>query len=334
MFATCIYCNQPLGANEAIEEFPVGRRLAFDGAKGRLWVVCRKCERWNLSPLDTRWEAIEACERAFRGTQLRVSTENMGLARLGDGLELVRVGAPLWPEFAAWRYGDQFGRRRRRAYLIGSGVVVGLGAVAVVGAAAGIGVGSFGGLWGNLPQMLQAMRSTKVKFPDGRVEKVRGTAMQDVRLLADVDSGAPVLSFKHKRVIESFHGDEALRMAGRLLPAINVAGGGKGAVRDAVQQLESSRGPEEFIASFLREQEPVLKRKKAKPLVRLKNPTRLALEMALHEEAERQAIEGELSLLEAAWRDAEEIAGIADDMLVAPSVQRQLDEMKGRARSP
>jgi hypothetical protein len=115
MYSTCLFCNRPLGENEAIEEFPVGRRLAYDAAKGRLWVVCRRCERWNLSPLETRWEAIEACERRFRDTRLRVSTDNIGLARLSEGLELVRVGAPQRPEFAAWRYGDQFGRRRKRA---------------------------------------------------------------------------------------------------------------------------------------------------------------------------------------------------------------------------
>lgn len=38
----------------------------------------------------------------------------------------------------------------------------------------------------------------------------------------------------------------------------------------------------------------------------------LALEMALNEEAERRALEGELAALEAAWREAEEIARIAD----------------------
>jgi hypothetical protein len=57
---------------------------------------------------------------------------------------------------------------------------------------------------------------------------------------------------------------------------------------------------------------------------------RLALEMALHEEQERRALEGELRLLEAAWRDAEEIAGIADGMFVSESVTLRLDEMKGR----
>ena len=58
MYATCLFCNRPLGHNESIEHFPVGRRLAFDAAKGRLWVVCPACERWNLTPLEERWEAI------------------------------------------------------------------------------------------------------------------------------------------------------------------------------------------------------------------------------------------------------------------------------------
>jgi hypothetical protein len=38
----------------------------------------------------------------------------------------------------------------------------------------------------------------------------------------------------------------------------------------------------------------------------------LALEMALHDESERRAMEGELAALEDAWRDAEAIARIAD----------------------
>ena len=42
---------------------------------------------------------------------------------------------------------------------------------------------------------------------------------------------------------------------------------------------------------------------------------RLALEIAAHEETERRALEGELSELEAAWREADEIATIADALL-------------------
>src|SRR5689334_11165251 len=144
MYSTCLFCNADLGANEVIEHFPVGRRLAFDAAKGRLWVVCRRCERWNLTPLEERWEAIEACEREFANTKLRVSTDEIGLARLREGLELVRIGAPQRPEMAAWRYGDQFGRRRRRHLtLLAGGVAIG-GVVVVAGPVMGlIGGGMF-----------------------------------------------------------------------------------------------------------------------------------------------------------------------------------------------
>ena len=93
MYTTCIFCHGDLYRNEAIEEFPVGRRLAFDGSRGRLWVVCRRCERWNLSPLETRWEAIEACERAFRDTRMRVASDNIGLAKRLVSCPMARDGA-------------------------------------------------------------------------------------------------------------------------------------------------------------------------------------------------------------------------------------------------
>src|SRR3954454_16033683 len=121
MYSTCLFCQQSLGKNDAVEHFPVGRRLAFDAAKGRLWVVCRKCERWNLSPLDERWEAIEQAERLYSDTRRRVATAEIGLAKWADGPELVGIGEPLRPEFAAWRYGDQFGRRRTRQMIIAGG---------------------------------------------------------------------------------------------------------------------------------------------------------------------------------------------------------------------
>src|SRR5688500_8854203 len=138
MYATCLFCNKPLGQNESIEHFPVGRRLAFDAAKGRLWVVCPPCERWNLSPLEERWEAIEESERLYRATRLRAATDQIGLARLGDGTELVRIGEPLRPEFAAWRYGDQFGRRRRRQMLMAGSGVGALAVATALGAGAGV----------------------------------------------------------------------------------------------------------------------------------------------------------------------------------------------------
>jgi hypothetical protein len=52
--------------------------------------------------------------------------------------------------------------------------------------------------------------------------------------------------------------------------------------------------------------------------------------MASHEEAERRALEGELKQLEDAWREAEEIAGIADDLLLPEDLSNRLAELKGR----
>ena len=105
MYSTCIFCHAALEANDTIEHFPIGRRLAFDPERGRLWVICRRCRQWNLPPTEERWEAIEESERLYRDTRLRVSTDQIGLARLPSGLELVRIGRPQRPEFAAWRYG-------------------------------------------------------------------------------------------------------------------------------------------------------------------------------------------------------------------------------------
>ena len=48
-----------------------------DEERGRLWVVCRGCERWNLVPIEERWEAIEECARAFRDSRLRASTDDV-----------------------------------------------------------------------------------------------------------------------------------------------------------------------------------------------------------------------------------------------------------------
>ena len=70
MYSHCLFCQSPFGQNPELERLPVGRRIAFDPAKGRLWVVCRACARWNLTPFEERWETIEDCERRFRATQV------------------------------------------------------------------------------------------------------------------------------------------------------------------------------------------------------------------------------------------------------------------------
>ena len=63
-------------------------------------------------------------------------------------------------------------------------------------------------------------------------------------------------------------------------------------------------------------------------------PMRLALEMALHEDDERRAMAGELAELEKRWREADEIAAIADALLMPADVEARFDTLRSRAPSP
>jgi hypothetical protein len=329
-----MFCRRPLGANGVLESFPVGRRLAFDSAKGRLWVVCKKCDRWNLSPIEERWEAVEDCERLFEETRLKVSTENIGLARHGEGLELIRIGRPLRPEFAAWRYGDQFGRRRKRAIIYGVAGAGVLGAIAVGGAMAGVAIGPFMAQSGNLVRMLQYGRKPlKLQTAEGDLLKLHHTELHNARIVRD-DEGWRV-AIKHGRAFKqrehNFRGAEAERVAGLLLTRINHTGGSQATVQSAVQMIELAGHPEAFVQDAVSRIERGGIDGKHGRLTKLPAPTRLAFEMALHEERERRALEGELKGLEIIWRREEEIAEISDDLLLPDSARGQLDSMRGSA---
>jgi hypothetical protein len=345
MFTTCLFCHAPLGRNEVIEHFPVGRRLAYDAAQGRLWVVCPKCERWNLTPLEERWEAIEEAERQYRGTTRRVATDNIALARLREGLELVRIGQPLRPEFAAWRYGDQFGRRRRK--LIGYsalGVAV-AGGLLVGGPAVGLGISSF-----NLPLQLYNLGynywlpAVRVRGEDGRWMRLSRQQLYQARW--SHGHSWPTLTFDYQRFTHAgallkrvglterptgtkaraiLSGETAVRAMAAMLPVLNHGGGRQREVEDAVQLVESVG---ELRGVF--EQAARLKRRSElsawawtgtsvpnDTLFRLARPVRLALEMALHEDDERRAMAGELGALYARWEEAERVARIADRELSA-----------------
>jgi hypothetical protein len=345
MFSTCMFCHRPLGANQVIEHFPVGRRLAFDAERGRLWVVCRKCERWNLSPLEERWEAVEMCERLFRDTRVRVSTENVGLAKHPEGLEFVRIGRPMRPEFAAWRYGDQFGRRRKRALIytgIGAAVV---GGVVVGGAMVGastlvsLRVLEMGSIW------IRRQTRTKVRTDDGRVIKLNHSALRGTRLMPGDDERDFRLEVRRRKAFvwsqdttESFEGAEAQRLLGQIIPALNRTGGTKRTVQDAVVEIERAGHPDDFLAAIVaraagRFADPFFGERGGFGYIRkMPAPTKLALEMALHEEQERQALEGELWRLERAWKEAEEIAAISDSLLLPTGAEDFIEKHRGEAQ--
>lgn len=316
-----MFCKRPLGSNEVVETFPVGRRLAFDAARGRLWVVCLKCRRWNLTPLEERWEAVEDCERLFRGTKLRTSTEQIGIARHPEGLDLVRIGRPLRPEFAAWRYGDQF-RRRLRLAAVG-GVVAGAAGMALVSLPVSSGL-LLVGWWGWFGwQQLRTIARVRVgsdgvegdSLEAAQVVGFNQGAVRSIRLMPDEgESGFAVEVVKRSRKAR-FEDRDARRVAAAIVPFINGNGGSRRTVQKAVGEIETDGHPARFLKRVARDAHPGGHGAPGS-IWALPHTTKIALEMALHEEQERRALEGELWILEQAWKEAEEIAAIADNLLV------------------
>ncbi len=354
MYSTCIFCHSPLGANGAIEEFPVGRRLAFDAAKGRLWAVCRACGRWNLSPLETRWEAVEACERRFRDTRVRVSTENVGLARLPEGTELVRIGTPLRPEFAAWRYGDQFGTRARRMWVRG---IAAAGVGAVVAGSAMLALPS---LLLTLPPLV-AMAALRRGAPGGTGPG--RSARAELALVGN--DGEPLVRDGEEKIISlrlrpepregsawwlevktgrwdnevSYYVDTrrtalvaspAVQAASLFLARANAWGGPRRDVQAAVRCIERAGDPERYFAAA--EMDARRMGWGYQDVWNMPQEIRFALEMASHEDAERRAMDGELAELERQWRAAEEIAAIADSLAVPAAVEKRLRELGASRR--
>src|SRR6266498_4923528 len=142
MFRSCAFCNAPLDGDGGPSGLGVGRRLAFDEWRGRLWVVCSKCSRWNLTPLDDRLERIEAVARAAREGRVAAATDEVTLIRW-QWYDFVRVGKPPRVELATWRYGERLRSRQRERMKVVVPLTVaaiGLGIAANVAAGGGFGV--------------------------------------------------------------------------------------------------------------------------------------------------------------------------------------------------
>lgn len=333
MYSTCLFCHADLGRNEVIERFPLGRRLAFDAVQGRLWVVCAKCRGWNLTPLEERWEAIEECERFYRDTKLRVSTDHIGLAKLREGLELVRIGAPQRPEFAAWRYGERLLLRRRNTMIqVGVGLTA-LGGVVAGGVAAGAAIG---GAWWGVSRLADAIINgspskiiTRVNVGNGFTATIKRKHVKHAKLVTDGERwqlrvpGRTGKGEAGKRMVV-VKDREAIELATRILPAVNRFGGKQEDIQDAVKMLEEQPDPARLFGEIASS--------RSATLLQCAPEVRLALEMAAHEDAERRALEGELAELELAWKDAEEIAAISDNMFLPLGVQEWLDRARGVPR--
>ena len=332
MYARCINCHSSLGQNEVLEPFPVGRRLAFDPDQGRLWALCRACRQWNLAPLSERWEGVEAAERLFEGAAVGARTDNIALARTSEGTELVRIGGADRPEVAAWRYGDRLlGRWRwQRRALVGAGAVGLLaGALPIAGGAVWAGLGAWSGLlW--LRDRQPVMRTAEDQLI--RRRDARRALLVHGRHTEGWEMVVPRRGADDLILTE----DEALVALRRLLPKANYKGGSPDEVRSATEKVLGAGDPRAAIGQAAADLEEAVAAERREffwrdpppRIVRGRPVLRLALEMAVNEETERRALEGELGLLEREWREAEELAAIADDLLFPSALRDRLEQLR------
>jgi hypothetical protein len=268
-------------------------------------------------------------------------------------MELIRIGDPERPEFAAWRYGQRFAARRKRQ-LLWTGAAVAAGgalciafppaALATGGGLAALNLGANGLAWyyagvrtaarvwsdeGAIDLSLHDLHRARLVPDDAGWALVLprgGTAAQRAaRMRPRLPGRGPG---PHARV--RLTGTTALRAAGLILPSLNRYAGSARGVADAVRYLEAAGSADLCFTRSLQVQKRLwMADRGALPAVPA--AVRLALEMAAHEDAERVALHGELRQLEEAWREAEEIAAIADRLLLPAGVEEFIRRHRGPA---
>jgi hypothetical protein len=179
---------------------------------------------------------------------------------------------------------------------------------------------SFSSVWTNRTLV-------KLRMPDGRTLQLNDQDLKQVRLLpTDDEVGFRLELGKGKKKRTTYEGEEARRAAGIVVPKINRMGGKERVVQGAVAEIAHAGHSEAFVADLVDGRRFASRKGVPGYVNKMPKPTRLALEMALHEEQERRAMEGELWRLEQAWKAAEEIAGISDGLLLPEGAEDFVEE--------
>jgi hypothetical protein len=330
MYTSCAFCGARLAGDGGPSGLTVGRRLAFDEWRGRLWVICPRCARWNLTPLADRLERIEALARAAREGTLLAATDHVALVRW-KRYELIRVGQPPRMELAGWRYGERLRRRRReRALVVVPLTVAAVGLVVAANVAAG---GSFGFAIWNFGRLadgfyvgLVGRRRVHLDEPPicercGRPLELPASEVQHARLVPDArhDVGVLVRCPACQREASLLTGAAARALLRPGLAYLNLRRSSRRRAEEAARALTDAGGPHHLLRDISRGE---------LPLRSLRPERQLALEMAVDEQAE-------LEVLERQWREAEEIAAIADGPLsTTPELEQALWNLKQGVSQP
>lgn len=224
-------------------------------------------------------------------------------------------------------------RQRRAALLaVGGAVVAATGAVVIAGVAitavsvlattsVGFTLAQYGGVAASkyLDYRENEKVVVKVSGPKGHTYRLRKRNLRMVSLEPDNGIDGWRLAMPHEWGRLDLTGINAKLVAGQVLAHLNVKGASKSAVNDAADRISAVGDTQQFIRSAIalrdkRRSKGLLMRDDTFDSFGLNTSERLAVEMAMHEDAERSAMEGELAALEQAWKDAEEIGSIADKM--------------------
>jgi hypothetical protein len=339
----------------------VGRKLAFDTTRSRLWVICPRCGQWNLTPLEERWEALAECEQIAADAEARAGGAALGLAQTASGLELLRVGGMSGADIANWRYGRRIAARQQRMLwalmpLAALAIELGVGAWRLGGSAfVGVYSSALAGallfrLWLEPPRLW-----LRITDGDGEPCVLWRWQLQHVRIERAAPDEAPVVVVPRIRGELRFTGTRAAAVLASLLPKVNgpdCSAVALGSVLARVADAEKAAArPLKRAGRGQRRRERASGHPSATPERRCPwehlvydvpadwiassiPEYRLALEMAVTEEVEQVELRARAEALTEEWREEEEVGAISDDLLLPESITERLRAMReGRRES-
>ncbi len=328
MLKRCPFCRGEYPENDQLPHLLHGRRIAVDADRGRLWVVCGRCHRWTLAPLENRLAAIWEVEReAHDHGEVLASTARVTLLR-ARRLLLIRIGGAALVEQAWWRFGTEL-RGRRASYASRATRVAAwtYGAAQYAAEVLGFADPDVNVDWEDRPltdilrwrkfgwaawhgrercpycqSTLRALRydlswwSYPILGSDGRI----GLGVPCSRC----DPWTP----DHIYRLEGARAERALR---RVLAYQNIEGASERRIRDAAEWIDSSGSAGAFTEQLSQRRDCLWK---------LGATGTIALEIALSESVEQRMIDLEMGAIEHVWRREEELARIMDEELTPREV--------------
>jgi hypothetical protein len=320
MYDACLFCGTAFRRNRVLAQLRLGRSFAYDPNRSRLWILCRRCQRWCLVPLEARWETLHELERLHQST--RTSAASDGMARFRHrGVQVLRLGVSSRRDEAWLRYGRAF---RIRRFLHGP-AAVGLvgGGVTLFAAAAGrwdaIGVLGGYGLAVLIPVLAEFPRVASHGFIAWRGSatcakcgtprsKLRYSEFRRVDLRLGREGGMALRMPCHacdRRTLR-LDGAEAENLLLRGLVQRHFFGASRRSLDAAVGMIEDTGSAYSFLRGMAQRQERI----------RDFSPEEtLALEIAAAERAESRVAAEQLEAHRATWNEEEELASIIDDEL-------------------